>query len=815
MNGQYNHDVFISFSFADQKVVETIANLLLSKHGITYWICTQDIRGGEYYKEAIVDAIEAAKVFLLIQSESSVVSTEVPKEVDIAFGCQKTIVPFVIDRSTLAGNLRYDLSGIHRIDASRPTLEERVAELAKHLQLILQRPAQKRTLRSGDEGFGYAERLLSTPSVLPKKVFFGRNDILTELKTRFDAGERVLFLQGIGGIGKTQIVKQYAHENRDSYDTIIYATYNGSLKDLILSDTFFQLEPEMARRVLSDGSQESDEDFFKRKLEKIKKLSNERTLIVIDNFDVEGDGALSELADGRYKLLFTTRCDYSKLYPTIKISAIDSMENLIRIFMENYDGYDVEADDPDLVSLIELVNRHTYTIELLAQHMENSGQTAKEMLEALKKEGIVSLNETVRQADTSTQVAYENLLKMFKVFSLTSEEQEVLKYLSLMPLGGVPVKEFRDWAGLDSYKLIKTLENRSWVAVGSDGIALHPIVREVIRHEIPADESNCRPFLERFLECIAETKCWHSTLADKEKYSAIASEIIGQFTEITENTLELYRKTETLFSFSVRPQEAIVLAKRIYEYYQKTEGEIAYNTGWAAFKIGWAYHFNARLENAFENAQKWLEKAYEIWNQVDMDTAAKNAFLGQMLGNLSRVLLLRSEETGDAANIEKAKKYAELGLEVNAKWLKPGDPSYTKVAGGYIQMADVFIAMKEYDKAMKMIDDAYDILFPLYGEEDTDTLYVLSRKLQILFGMGRYEDAVTLGNKVVKLYDLFCSELHYPRYEHLVILLESYVRLERVEEAKELYQYLCTIAEQLFDENSVQRKKLKAIMNEA
>ena len=58
--------------------------------------------------------------------------------------------------------------------------------------------------------------------------------------------------------------------------------------------------------------------------------------------------------------------------------------------MQNYDGYDVCEDDPMLSELIELVGRHTYTIELLAQHMENSGQTPKEMIEILKKEGISS-----------------------------------------------------------------------------------------------------------------------------------------------------------------------------------------------------------------------------------------------------------------------------------------------------------------------------------------------------------------------------------------------------------------------------------------
>ena len=82
-------------------------------------------------------------------------------------------------------------------------------------------------------------------------------------------------------------------------------------------------------------------------------------------------------------MLITTRFDFSRFYPTVRINPIVSMESLKEIFMKNYQGYDVEEDDPNLVDLIELVNRHTYTIELLAQHMENSGQTPGDMIAAL------------------------------------------------------------------------------------------------------------------------------------------------------------------------------------------------------------------------------------------------------------------------------------------------------------------------------------------------------------------------------------------------------------------------------------------------
>ena len=255
---QTNHDIFISFSFKDQAISEYVANKLLNCYKISYWMCTRDLVGGEHFKSSIVDAISNSKIVLLVQSKHSISSKEVPKEVSVALDKNKPIVPFVLDDAELQGDLEYDLIGIHRIDARKPTLDERIEELAHQIYAMLNKT---------DEESAWSQRishtkLLSTASVIPKKVFCGREDILCEIDNRFKSGERVIFLYGIGGIGKTQIVKQYVQRYNDDYDTIVYATFKNSLVELVTGDSPFTLEPEMSRYIMSDGSSESDADFF-------------------------------------------------------------------------------------------------------------------------------------------------------------------------------------------------------------------------------------------------------------------------------------------------------------------------------------------------------------------------------------------------------------------------------------------------------------------------------------------------------------------------------------------------------------------------
>lgn len=808
MSEQYFHDIFISFSFSDREIAEEIVNALTSKYGFSCWICTRDIEGGNRYKALIPRAIDESRAVVFIQSENALSSREIPKEIGMAFDADKTIIPFKIDQAQPCGDLRYDLYGLEYIDATIPTREQRIHELAKAISKAIGKPLPS---EPSSNRLCLSEKLISTPSVIPKSVFCGRNSVIEEISQKYADGERVVFVQGIGGIGKTEIVKQYAKQKRSEYTTIIFATYSGSLINLVNSETPFEIEPEFTRQVQADGVQEDDHSFFVRKLHKIQKLADEHTLIVLDNFDVEHDEALSELMEGRYRLLVTTRYDFSRMYPCIKVGPIESNKELIRVFMQNYQGCEVDENDTDLIRLIKLVNGHTYTIELLAQHMENSGQTAKEMISALEKEGILSLNEEVHDAGNRAQIAYRNLLKMFKVFELNDLEKTVLRYLSLMPLNGVPVRDFKVWARLDSLKVLNDLESRSWICKNFNGIALHPIIRDVIRHELPADEWNCREFLLNFNATIQASRSWHYTLADKEKYAGIAASILDCLPEINKNTLDLYKSAEELYSFSVKPLAAAELAERIYEYHKSISGQYSFDSGRAAFKIGWNFAFNLWLDNALENAAEWLELAADILEKIPLNSVLEHSTYGHVLVNLSKVRLLLAEANDDAYSLEKSREYAETAVKEGEKWISEGDPQFSKVAGAYMQLADVNIALGDYDQAMRLNDQAYEILFALFGEDDSDTLHSMSRKAKIFYGQKRFEEALELSEITIEKYQRFYSETQFERYEQLTIRLKCLIETKRVSEARELANYLIFLSQRIFSEGSKQLLEIQSI----
>ena len=806
------HDIFISFSFRDQKVSEYVSNTLLNKYRISYWMCTRDLLGGEHYKEQIVDAIKDAGLVVMIQSENSLSSREVPKEVAIALDNNKAVVPFVLDNAELEGDLEYDLIGIHRVDARRPTLDERVEELATQIYAMLAKTAEK--------GDAWASRLahtrlISTATIIPKKIFCGRDEVLEEIDERFSEGERVLFLYGIGGIGKTQIAKQYVRKNSDKYDTVVFATYNGSIQKLVVSDVPFALEPEMKRFTMSDGTQESDAEFFERKLAKIQKICDERTLIVIDNFDTDNDEALKALFNGKYHLLITTRCDYSRFYPTIKIDAIASMDSMIDIFMQNYNGYDVEEDDPKLPELIELVNRHTYTVELLAQHMENSGQTLDEMIDELKNRGIMSLTEEVQNEDMQKHTAYENLMKMFRVFTLTDEQKQILMYLSLMPIDGINVRDFRAWARLDSTKPIKELENRSWIIKNTEGIALHPVIRDVVKHQIPPSEDNCADFLGAFTDAIEDKKMWGARQSEKNRYSQISKDIMSAFPEINKFTELFYYFAQCLFSFNAEYDLAACLAKRLYDYNLSTYTENSFEAGRAAFKCAWHNTINVYSDEKIRDAVFWLEKADSIFNKVQMNTTDEISRHTMTKTSLAKMYLALHVFTGEDKLYDLSKRYAEDSINHAKNNFKPNEFHYAKIGGGYMQLAEILLVGKEYEEALEKTDKAIDIIVELFGTDNSDMGLAYYIKAKCYRGLGDLDKAISYAQKGALVYEEYFGRSHVNVYAAYALAGDCMALQKEYDKAREFYSKSLDTAELVFAPGAKQileiQQKIKEI----
>jgi len=127
--------IFISYASRDQHDADRIVRALEAR-GLKCWMSSRDIPYGQDYQAHIVEAIEAARVMLVLLSRHSAASREVPKETALASEINRVMIPVRIDASELTGALRYQATNAQRLDLSSD-FEVRIDELARQLARVL------------------------------------------------------------------------------------------------------------------------------------------------------------------------------------------------------------------------------------------------------------------------------------------------------------------------------------------------------------------------------------------------------------------------------------------------------------------------------------------------------------------------------------------------------------------------------------------------------------------------------------------------------------------------------------------------------
>lgn len=132
--------------------------------------------------------------------------------------------------------------------------------------------------------------------VYPDSHFTGREEELSAIHEQLNGAENKVFLVGMGGIGRSEIVRMYLKRYDQEYDVVLWLPFEESLRRILLSDAAFPIEG--MNRI--DFPEDSDEDYFWRKLRILKKIADKRVLVVVDNFDVPDDPDLEAFTSGEY-----------------------------------------------------------------------------------------------------------------------------------------------------------------------------------------------------------------------------------------------------------------------------------------------------------------------------------------------------------------------------------------------------------------------------------------------------------------------------------------------------------------------------------
>lgn len=300
--------------------------------------------------------------------------------------------------------------------------------------------------------------------------FCGRNQELSTLHELISE-KRIIFLQGIAGIGKSELAKAYARAYRKDYTNILYLTYSGDLRQDIIDLDF-----------VDDLPEDTEEDRF-RKHNRFLRSLKEDTLLIIDNFNTTAgkDAFFSVLLKYRCRILFTTRSRFDN-YASFNLGEISDPDALLSLM--GYFYSDAKRKQSILKQIIQTVHSHTLAVELSARLLETGILEPQELLARLQVEksalGATDTIDIVKDGQSRKATYYEHIHTLFSLYRLSEEELDIMRGLIFVPVSGVSGRLYANWMKLSDMNRINDLIEKGFVQTQSGRqISLHPMIQEV------------------------------------------------------------------------------------------------------------------------------------------------------------------------------------------------------------------------------------------------------------------------------------------------------------------------------------------------
>lgn len=581
------------------------------------------------------------------------------------------------------------------------------------------------------------EPYLKSSAYTVQDFFVGRDVEIREIHEKLSEN-RILFLSGIGGIGKSELAKHYAQTYRSDYETVIFAPYVSDVSMLIRNDTaipIYNFTPYPA---------ETPEDYCARKLKKLHELCDERTLIIVDNLDRNNDPDIEKLLELGCKMLITTRRDFTGFgKPQLFIDSLQDPRQIRAIFDQYYASQN-EEESHCVDEIIAILEGHTMAVELIAKQINAEWATADEILEKLKETGVAGIGDSAVDSGKdglTSRNAYAHIKALFdlSIFKKNNNENAlyVLANLALVPHTGIDRRSFAKWCKLDQHggkHVINELTKTGWVRKSKEqrNISLHPVVSDVVKSLLAS-----QPTL---------VDCLYSSIMDvwsgKNFSTLVASDripLINLFAYIAGQTVNVEVQTKVAALFLSSDFWIEYAANHIHnsydkikKYYQTAVSIISRLKGESCFDIVEPYG-NLGLLLAYsgnlEDAEKCTRHAISIYENIEEQDPAFN---GLLLGNLGYIL-------AEAGEYEEAEKQYLKAIELHNSILSP---RHHHIALNHNNLGSLYQNIDKFNLAEKHFLIGLDIQCEICGETHIDTA-LISNNLGCLYSeMGDSDKAL-------------------------------------------------------------------------
>ena len=690
-------------------------------------------------------------------------------------------------------------SFLRRSLSSKPEIRpQSVAQMRKEINLLIEL----------SESFV----LVNSPK-RPNPKFVCRESEIEAIGKSLDSDSYVI-LEGMGGIGKTELVKKYAWENQDKYEAIQFVTYSNNLMSTIaLSLEFHNLDKAKESEYETRYGDEAIRYMYRDKVNSLKKESGALPcLIIVDNYNVTADDDFAEFVSGDFKVVFTSRNKHEG--NALEITEMKDEDHLLELFRNYYEPSKLTlSDEATVMNIIRLVLGHTMTVMLIAVAMQKSRITPSEMYERLRS-GLdpklrtkVGVDKEEVGSEVREQVMYQHITNLFDMTQIHDDPNFsfIMTNMAIVPYTGMDITTFYDWALKDHYWVdgcddrdfsdIEKLIELRWIQADEETqhISLHPVISDVAYRELKPNSETCSKLIKAGLDHIRyEINDWtYQGFSNVVNLMEPACNRISDKTPLTTDVLycyanynyflaeylvalEFYNKSleirKTIFG-ETHPETISLydsIAKNYYRFGEYTKALEWYKKSFeiktselsndeseialSAFHIGVVYEMQTEYTCAMKMFQKSL-KIYENLSEKEDDD-----FIIATLCSHIGVVYEKQE------NYHHALKWQSKALDIRERCL--GD-EYLDTADSYHNIATVYYKLKDYDKALEFYLKALRIRESIQGNEHPETGESYKSIADVYNALGDFEKSMEMYSIAFEIFEKKLSDNHPHRKEHI------------------------------------------------
>ncbi|MCL2841983.1 MAG: tetratricopeptide repeat protein [Oscillospiraceae bacterium] len=516
----------------------------------------------------------------------------------------------------------------------------------------------------------------------PAAHFVGRETELANIKKHIKQNVKLVLVNGMGGIGKSEICKKLFHEFNET-DGVIkhigWIVFDENMKKTLYGKFGATCE-------ITDL-----EENFKQTKRHINELSTS-LLLFIDNMNDISETDKLELDALACNIILTSRqTTHHGNITTVPIGELPE-EDCIDIYKELCDR--TSHEDEIIRQIVRRAARLTIVVTLLAKTAKRANLTDATLLEKLNKNGF-DLSEIRQTVDKKK--FNEHLSLLFDLSEISDEERSVLQQFALFPPQPLAFAYAEQWFEQDSPDILNDLADKAWLIKTDMGFYMHQVISDVVLCEAKPTYLECAELVGMIGNDLDfdETDVFTSRLPILPFGESVAQYFMQ---EENEAIAYLLHNIARLHEYQGDYPTALEWYHKALDIREKVLDTEHPHTATSYNNIATVYH----KQGDYPTALEWYYKALDIREKV-LDT--EHPSTATSYNNIAAVYHKQDD-------YPTALEWYYKALDIYEKVLGTEHPdtatSYNNIAGVYHNQGNYPKALKWYQKALVVLEKILD-----------------------------------------------------------------------------------------------------------